>query len=37
MVKNTCAWMTSDASPTGNPSWMAMNKTPNCPTPIRSP
>ena len=37
MVKNTCAMMTSDESPTGKPSWMAMNSRPNWPTPIRSP
>ena len=37
MVKKTCAMMTSDESPTGKPSWMAMNNKPNCPTPMRSP
>ena len=37
MVKKTCAWMTSEASPTGKPWWMAMNSTPNWPTPISSP
>ena len=37
MVKKTCAMMTSDASPTGKPSWIAMNKRPNWPTPIMSP
>ena len=33
MVKNTCAWITSEESPTGKPWRTAMNRTPNWPAP----
>ena len=37
MVKNTCDWITSEASPGEMSRCMAMNSKPNCPTPISTP